>query len=122
MYAINRNTSMRRRISSYASSDRWSGREGGASEGSFFSGGNPAANITVRQRRSLIEEGLLEGLRDNYESEHMRNSEKINIKDMEESKVIIEKYRKRYLKKKQNRCCLNTITQLEYITSDLRKR
>ncbi len=30
----------------------------------------------------------------------MRNSEKINIRDMEETKVIIEKYRKRYLKKK----------------------
>jgi hypothetical protein len=29
----------------------------------------------------------------------MKNSEKINIKDMEETKVIIEKYRKRYLKK-----------------------
>jgi hypothetical protein len=91
---------MRRRISSYASSDRWSGREGGApSEGSFFSGGNPAANITVRQRRSFIEEGLLEGFRDNFETEYMKNSEKINIKDMEETKVIIEKYRNRYLKK-----------------------
>jgi hypothetical protein len=90
---------MRRRISSYASSDRWSGKEG-ASEGSFFSGGNSAANVTMRQRRSFIEEGLLEGFRENFEAEYLKNSENINIKDMEESKVIIEKYRKRYLKKK----------------------
>ena len=110
MYAINRNSSMRRRISSYASSDKWSGKEGGASEGSFFSGRNPAASITVRHRRSFIEEGLLESFRENYEAEHMRNSEKINVKDMEESKVIIEKYRKKYLIKRKNRCCLNTIT------------
>lgn len=40
----------------------------------------------------------MEGFRENFEAEHMRNSEKINIKDIDESKVIIEKYRKKYLK------------------------
>ncbi len=82
---------MRRRISSYASSDiGWSARGGSEASGGL--------DASFRQRRSFIEEGLLEGFRDNFEAEHMKYSEKINIKDVEESKVIIEKYRKKYLK------------------------
>ena len=85
-------------MSSYASTDRFSGEGGGSDAGEAYN--ISPGSSTLRHRRSFIEEGLLEGFRDNYEAEHMRNSEKINIRDMEETKVIIEKYRKRYLKKK----------------------
>ena len=78
-------------MSSYASTDRFSGEGGGSDAGEAYN--ISPGSSTLRHRRSFIEEGLLEGFRDNFEPEHMRGSEKINIKEIEESKVIIEKYR-----------------------------
>ena len=41
-------------------------------------------------------------------AENMSLSDK--MQESEESKVIIEKYRKKYLKSKEKTCCSNTLT------------
>ncbi len=97
-YAINRST---RRFSSFGAGSDKSG-------GTFMS--SQGRTTKLRTKRSWNEEGLLDSFKDNNEAEYLRTSEKINIQESEESKMIIEKYRLKYLKSKQKKCCTNSIT------------